>query len=294
MRNIRHIILTFLAVSSLLIFVGESLVLAQEENGITGFDNVQLWIYPEYDDPRLLVMLEGQIEGVEPPVVVNFLVPSEAEMYSAGSMDAQGQYSGGPPHREPSLTPGWDEITYELTTTTFRVEYYDAIIIGQSDKSISYEFRWLYPISNLEVVIQEPRRSSNFNISPVGISLVDNQGFTSHIYNFSELGNTPPLRFDISYHKSDTRPSLSINEEESSASSLVVVIVAILGIAAVATFFWLRKSKPRTRAARRQLARNSPERRPKSNQSKARFCSQCGQPVAKSGDFCTYCGAKLT
>ena len=289
-----HIMLSFLAISLLVIFAGNSSALAQEENELTGFDDVQLWIYPEYDDPRLLVMLQGQIEGVEPPVAVRFLVPSEAEMYSAGSMDALGQYTGGPPNREPSSIPGWDEIDYEVTTNTFRVEYYDPIISGQLDKSISYEFRWIYPISKLEVVVQEPRRSSDFSVLPIGNSFVDNEGFNSYSYNFSELEDTSPLRFEISYHKSDTRPSLSINEDESSESYLVVVIVVILGVAAVASFFWLRKSRPKTRAARRQLSRNNPERRIKSNQPGARFCSKCGQPTDKSSNYCIYCGARLT
>ncbi|MFC2022473.1 zinc ribbon domain-containing protein [Chloroflexota bacterium] len=294
MRKKYRILLSFLAISLLFIFIDKSPVLAQEEKEVTGFDNVQLWIYPEYDDPRLLVMLEGQIAGAEPPAVVKFLVPSKAEMYSAGSMDAQGQYSGGPPHREPSSISDWDEITYEVTTNTFRVEYYDPIIIGQSDKSIYYEFRWLHPISKLKVIVQEPRRSSSFNVSPAGNALVDNQGFTSYLYNFSELEDMPPLRFEINYHKSDTRPSQSINGNESSDSFLMVVIVVILGAAAVVGFFWIRKSRPRTREARRQLARNSPERKPKNNQSRTRFCSQCGQPIDISDKFCTHCGAKLT
>jgi hypothetical protein len=294
MRNMYRILLSFLAISLLFISMDKSPVLAQEENEVTGFNNVQLWIYPEYDDPRLLVMLEGQIAGAEPPAAVRFLVPSKAEMYSAGSMDAQGQYSGGPPHREPSLIPGWDEISYEVTTNTFRVEYYDPIIVGQPDKTISYEFRWLYPISKLEVIVQEPRRSSNFNVSPVGNAFVDNQGFTSYMYNLSELEDMPPLRFEISYYKSDTRPSLSINGNESSDSFLMVLIVVILGAAAVGGFFWIRKSRPRTREARRHLARNSPERRPKNHQSRTRFCSQCGQPIDVSHKFCTHCGAKLT
>jgi hypothetical protein len=211
-KNLRNIALSFLTISLLFTFIDESLVLAQEENYITGFDNVQLWIYPEYDDPRLLVMLEGIIEGKEPPVMVRFLVPSEAEMYSAGSMDVQGRYTGGPPHREPSSIPGWDEIAYEVTTNTFRVEYYDPIISGQTDKSMSYEFRWLYPISELEVIIQQPLRASNFEVSPVGNSFIDDQGFTSYIYNFSDLRDGPPLRFEISYYKSDTKPSLFIDD----------------------------------------------------------------------------------
>jgi hypothetical protein len=82
-----------------LLLLGPSAALAQDEpepeNIVTGFQNVQLWVYAEYDDPYaigapLLVMLEGQIVGAEPPAEVRFLVPATAQLYSAGSKDAEG------------------------------------------------------------------------------------------------------------------------------------------------------------------------------------------------------------
>ena len=151
------------------------------------YSNVKLWIYPEYDDPRLLVMLEGQIEGTEPPAEVQFLVPSAAEMYSAGSMDTQGNYSGGPPARKPSSIPGWDEISYQVTTDTFRVEYYDPIIFGNPEKTISYMFRTLYPMSEMEIIVQEPTGATDFTVSPDGDRFVDVAGFNSHLYRFSDF-----------------------------------------------------------------------------------------------------------
>lgn len=293
MKNTSRILILLLATSLIFIAVGKSLVSAQNENVPTGFQNVRLWVNPEYDDPRLLVMLEGQIVGTQPPAEVRFLVPSAAEMYSAGSMDAQGQYSGGPPQREPSSLPGWDEISYDVKTNTFRVEYYDPIIIGQPDKSISYEFHWLYPISGLEVIIQEPRRSTNFSVSPAGNASTDYEGFTTYMYNYSGLDNEPPLQFEITYIKSDTRPSLAVEDNGTSDSLLPIIVIIVLGIAVVGVFLWMRKSKPRTRAVRRQLARGSSARRPADNQPKARFCSHCGKPIEGSYKFCTHCGVKI-
>ena len=293
MKDTSRILIILLAVSLIFIAVGKSLVSAQNENVPTGFQNMQLWVYPEYDDPRLLVMLEGQIVGTEPPAEVRFLVPSAAEMYSAGSMDAQGQYSGGPPQREPSSLPGWDEISYEVKTNTFRVEYYAPIITGNPDKSISYEFLWLYPISGLEVVIQEPRSATNFSVSPTGKAYVDNQGFNTYVYNYSALDNDPSLQFEITYIKSDTRPSLAIEGNGTSASLLPIIVIIVFGIAVVGVFLWMRKSRPRTRAARRQFARDSATRRPLDNQPKARFCRHCGKPIEGSYKFCPHCGAKI-
>ena len=222
------------------------------------------------------------------------MVPSTAEMYSAGSKDAQGQYTGGPPQREPSSIPGWDEISYDVIYKTFRVEYYDPIIIGRPDKSISYEFRWLYPISELEVIIQEPKHTTNFSVSPAGKIFVDNQGFNSYLYNYSGLDNEPSIQFDITYSKSDTKPSLAIEDEGTPDSLLAIIIALVLGIAVVGVFLWMRKSKPRTRAARRQQARNTNAhaRKPADNQRKARFCRQCGKPIEGSFKFCPHCGGK--
>ncbi|MFC1987592.1 hypothetical protein ACFLVH_03510 [Chloroflexota bacterium] len=78
MKNTGRILILLLAASLLYIAVGKSLVSAQNENVPTGFQNVHLWVNPEYDDPRLLIMLEGQIVGTQPPAEVRFLVPSTA------------------------------------------------------------------------------------------------------------------------------------------------------------------------------------------------------------------------
>lgn len=193
MKNTGRVLLTLVVISFLFLAADVPRVQAQGENEPGGFENVRLWLYPEYDDPGLLVMLEGQIVGVEGPVNVRFLVPSAAEMYSTGSMSAQGQYTGAPPNREPSSVPGWDVISYDVTTDTFRVEYYDPIIKGQTDKTISYEFRWLYPISDLTVIVQEPRKSSNFRVS-LGEGKPDttSEGFALHVYSYRDLDDAPP------------------------------------------------------------------------------------------------------
>ncbi|MDO9066307.1 MAG: hypothetical protein Q7U96_04410, partial [Chloroflexota bacterium] len=215
--KIRFLIILVLALVSLSGSYMQT-ALAQSGSEPTGLKNVTLWLNPEYDDPRLLVMLEGKIVGVNPPARIRFLVPTAAEMYSAGSKDATGKYTGGPPDRKASEIPGWDEISYELKTDTFRVEYYDSIIVGQPDKEISYYFEFLYPISDLSVVIQEPRKSTDFKVTPEGTTGKDQEAFTMHRYSYSNLVPASPLHFDIAYTKSDPHPSLSIDAIDSGAS----------------------------------------------------------------------------
>ncbi len=277
---------------------------AYAQNEPESYTNVKLWIYPEYDDPRLLVMLEGQIEGIEPPAKVKFLVPSTAEMYSAGSMDAQDNYLGGPPDRKLSSVPGWDEISYQAVTDTFRVEYYDPIIFGNPEKSISYMFRTLYPISDMEIIVQEPIGATDFTVSPEGEEFVDAAGFNSYLYRYPNLGPDTIIQFDISYARTVAEPSLSLSgetipsspssvENESSDYMLIALILAVIIVIIIAVYIWQRRKVPVTRAERRRATRKSGKPTQQDSTPAPKFCSQCGNPVDKKDKFCTNCGTKI-
>jgi hypothetical protein len=261
----RYIIFLFIAIITLAIGINVQPASAQLVKEPTGFKNVSLWIYPEYDDSRLLVMLEGQISGATPPAQVRFLVPQTAEMYSAGSKDSTGKYTGGPPNRKASDIPGWDEISYTLTTVTFRVEYYDDIIKGTSDKQIAYDFRWLYPISDLRIIVQQPKTASNFTVIPPGIQTSES-GFTVYAFNKSNLWSDPgvqPIHFDISYTKTDTSLSQPTNPiistggggSTNSSSNVIPIVFIVLALIAVAVFMLMFTLKRKSGSPSRQVQR---------------------------------------
>lgn len=299
--KIRNTLLIVFTVVGLTLSVAMGRAWAQTGNEPTGFRNVQLWVYPEYDDPRLLVMLQGKIVGANAPARVRFLVPAAAEMYSAGSMDAQGKYTGGPPDRTASQVPGWDEISYELKTDTFRVEYYDPVIATQPDKKIAYDFRWLYPMSDLRVIIQQPRNSTGFTVTPPGNTPTVADGFPALLYEYTNPAN-PPLHFDIAYTRSDSRPSITggsaTSPQPSSAapstdSSTVLSIIVTVSLLIVGVFIWLFRSSKTARRRSKPAAASARVGAPKRSRSKGRFCTQCGQPVGSEARFCPHCGAKL-
>ncbi|MFC2014557.1 zinc ribbon domain-containing protein [Chloroflexota bacterium] len=298
MNNTKRILMVLLLTGLLFFTVGKSFVLAQGDNEPTGLDNVELFIYPEYDDPRLLVMLEGHIDGIEAPATVRFLVPENAQMYSAGSMDTQGVYTGGPPDREPSELPGWDEISYEVTSDTFRIEYYDPIILGNPDKSISYDFHFLYPISELNVVIQQPRTAVDFTVVPATEqSRPDNEGLNSFFYVYENLESESPLHFDITYHKSDQQLSVDTNgstseEESNNAGTILAIFTGTILVLGALGFIWFQSRTPRSRAERRRSKTTSAPRSP-AGKAKTKYCTQCGKPVNNSYKFCPGCGAEV-
>ena len=262
----------------------------------TGLANVHVWINPEYDDPRLLVMMEGQITGTQAPATVRFLVPAGAEMYSAGSKDAQGNYTGGPPARQPSNVAGWDEISYELRSSTFRVEYYYDAITGYPNKTISCDVRWPYPVSSLNVFVQRPRNSDNFTVSPSGGQAgIDGEGFSIYTYSFPNVARDTPVHFDIAYTRADTTPSLGSPATTPAAgksnTGLLVGILAGVAVLAAAGVLWVTRARPATRAARRRAAAGGGASGTGGRAAAGPFCSQCGRRLDRPARFCPYCGA---
>lgn len=280
---------------------------AAAESEPTGLTDVVVTIYPEYDDPyelgqpNVLVMLDGRIEGAEPPVTIRFLVPQDAIMYSAGS-GPRDRYVGGPPARKRSQIAGWDEISYELQTAYFVVEYYQTIQ-SLPAKNFSVEFIPVYPVDGVTAVVQQPLESRNFISVPAEVPAaqrqgIDSAGFKTYTYEYNSLEKDQSLSFSLSYTRETLAPSLNMGEE-SSSSTVPIVIAAVVGCAALGGgLFWLlrKPSRPAARRIRREATakrRKEPQQPQEGKRSGPKFCTDCGVKLDKPSRFCPECGVKL-
>jgi hypothetical protein len=283
-------------------------VFAQTNAEPKGLQNVSIWVNPEYDDalklgvPSLLVMMEGQIAGVQPPTQIRFLVPTGARMYSAGSKNSAGTYipPGASLKQAPSSVAGWDEVSFQLTEKTFRVEYYTPVGTDPA-RAFVYQLARLYPIQGLTVTVQQPKGSDNFTVTPAGAPGVDSEGFNVQKFTYDTLDTVTPVKFQISYIKLDSQPSLS-NPPTSpgSTSKPNPGLIIGLGLAAVAVvgggiYLFTRNgqnSKTASRSARRRAVRSATTGKAPAGRA-AVFCSQCGRRIDRAGKFCPGCGADL-
>ncbi len=279
------------------------------------FQYVKVEVYPEYDDTRLLVMVEGDVAGVDIPATVRFLVPADAEMYSAGSKDALDVYTGGPPRREASSLTGWDEISYEVTEETFRMEYYTDLIQGDPAKTIAFEYHFLYPVSDMTVVVQEPYASTGFSVVPQADNSYNDGTFNVHQYSFTDLEKDEAFSFDISYNRLESRPSMAIlgggsangATSGSSNTGLIAIAVMLAMAGGGGVVFLMMRSKQQQQPAVKRVAASgrkskqkpvkrvaAPDAGGKRNGGPAsKFCTQCGQTVDKSHRFCPSCGSEV-
>ncbi|MDD5191489.1 MAG: zinc ribbon domain-containing protein [Dehalococcoidales bacterium] len=298
MKITKYIILLFTLVGLVWSGAGKSTVMAAGES--VKYKNVHIWVNPEYDNPRLLVMMQGQLDGVTAPATVTFLVPTTAEMYSAGSIDADGKYTGGPPDRVASSVSGWDQISYTVNSDTFRVEYYDAIIQGLPDKTIDYQFRTLNPISQLTFLIQEPLKSGNYTVVPAGNVSRDSENFTIHTYSYPTIDSQSPLEFKITYTKADNIPSLTgatttaatAGTSGGSTSPLLFVIPFVLIIGVIGVLWYSTNQKKHRKKAAPQPVKAKAANGTTGTKPKNIFCPECGEPNPGT-KFCPNCGTKL-
>jgi hypothetical protein len=267
--------------------------------------SMRISIWPEYDDPRILVLYEGEFaDGAVFPQDVKFPAPAGA---SIGQVCALTKPANEHLCQLYETSPEGDGIviSYNLPIPTFFLEYYYDGLQGQPDRTFSYQYLSPYPIERLSIEVQQPLRSSDFSLSPAYVSSASSGGFKYYQYTFNNVEAGQAIRIDGSYTKTDTQPSIAGQQSaggSSSALAITGIIVGAVAVGAVGIMVYRRRPTPARATASRGPAR--PSRQPRqaqmmmlkgsSTSSRNRagsFCTQCGGKLDAGDRFCAQCGA---
>lgn len=250
---------------------------------------MKLNIWPEYDDPRVLVIYEGKVAGGPTfPLRIRFVLPQGAQIHMAGAISPQ----GGHLHSLYEITPrneGWVDVSWELATSHYYMEFYYDPFEGGADKRIEYLITSYYPVDRLEVLVQQPLKASDFEMTPFPLNVVtDAKGFSYSRYVVKDLPKDKTERILVSYRKTDPNPSVRKGGTQGQAAGplmgkmffyvaaglLVIVVVALLRRGQ-------RRAKPRPKGTRVR------------GKAGVRFCTHCGTTLDPSANFCPNCGKKV-
>ncbi len=284
--------------------------------GALSYSQVKLSVWPEYDDPRVLVIMEPVLaDSVQLPARVSFVVPKGAKI----NMACEITESGGHNCRPQQLTSKgkFDEIAYTASSrrTLFFEYYYDAGFKG-ADHKFTFDYIPTYRVDNLNVEIQQPLKAASFKVTPTAASTAsDKQGFTYHQYTYSNLAQNKPLPFTVGYTKTDPSPSVKKtvgndssggNQQSAAGSNNLSSVLGVLGVVALlgTIAYWMlpigrralspatggkggasTRVRPQT-GSKKKSKKTAPARAPRA----VSFCSNCGNRVKKDENFCTVCG----
>src|SRR3989338_2493782 len=225
-------------------------------------------VMPEYDDRSILAIYDGKFEEVSSyPIKTSFLIPKGSVISDACSLSHEGQHFcqlyrtvNKGDHDEVSLLLPYPNFYLSFHTPQFDVKV--------ENKEFNYLIKANHPIKTMEVDIQQPLRSTAFNISPPGsavqadisgsISVI--KGFNHFVYKLEDIAKGQENAFKINYIKSDPNPSVDIKytsmkspqtqstpyETQRSIKTIIYVVFGLgtLGVlAVVARFFRSRKNK---------------------------------------------------
>lgn len=257
-------------------------------------DQLTISLWPEYDDPRLLVILSGTLSQAN--VRLRVPLPEGAELHAAAYVDEQGNL----------LNTSWqaDEgaVVVVVPTRQFHVEYYvDAIRVDQETQETVVQARVPVPeamVIAAVLVVQEPANTANFRGDPpLGLPEPGADGLR---YASRDLGALPPgavVRQEVRYVR--LKPGLSVTsvlptpaappvepvDRSVRVRPEILLAVATALLLATGTFVFVR------------IRRGSPGQRPPQvphhlggKVPKARYCPACGHPFGPQDRYCAMCG----
>jgi hypothetical protein len=291
--------------------------LAQTTSPVIESATLQLW--PEYDDPGLLVILTGSFNADSTmPLAVSFPVPAGTRNVQATFQDSSGSLI----NRPFELRDG--RLLYELPSPGFHVEYYLDRAPSGEQRNITYTFEAPYPINTLNVSVQQPARATGFALTPAAeSSSASTDGLTYHQLTRRNLAQGEKVDITIAYNKSDTgltAPLLAVTSTSAAqgdaaaapsaaaggAADILPWLLIGLGAALLVAIlaYWLITQR-REQAA---VIVTRPEPRPvrppaaapraravtpadSATTGAAAFCTNCGSALRPDDRFCAQCGA---
>jgi mono/diheme cytochrome c family protein len=265
---------------------------------------LRLSIWPEYDDPRVLIMFRGELAPRSTvPTSLTLPVPKGAEIIGAGRISEQNELLL-LPHR---VTPGesHDSLEIDMVVSRFFVEfYYDPFVAG-ANKRFTYTLRATYAIERFEVDMQQPLHATNFTTDPPSSRQETNQrGFTFHWLVHRDIDPGEVKSFTISYTKTTPDPSVTKRQspptvvaQSRPTTSRTILAFGLLAGAAVlfggCTWLWVgyRRRHKVMLFPRGDL---SPASQVQTESIAAETgVSNLGPPTTEVDKFCSNCGCRL-
>jgi hypothetical protein len=213
----KHIGLLALAIGLLLSVLARPAA-AQAPAAIT-LASLQISIWPEFDRPSSLVIIEGQLApSVALPAQLQVRIPAAAKAPNAVAMTDP---SGNLLQLAYTTAAAGGDIIIEFTTSSagIRVEYYDpALVISGSART--YAFRWQtdYPAAAAVLRVQEPSGATNVvgqpALTPAGAG---EYGLNYDTASLGALTAGAAVSLNLSYVKSS--PALSATEVAAAGGS---------------------------------------------------------------------------
>lgn len=291
----------------LLIVLTVSPTMAQSPTELR-LERAHVSVWPEHDDPRLLILYEGAfVDDGGFPHTVEFPVPLDIDVNQAAGLTPDGRYLRQPYQIIPQ--DGYALLRYELPIPTFFFEYYYDPIEGQTDKTIDWWLRTSYPITELQIDVQQPLQATSFTVSPAPDLISGEQdGFKYHFFSHRTLDAGEELKLHISYTKADPEPSVTrqpVVEPDTATPAttapipsqglnpaVLLIVAGAVGLLVSGGYWYVNRQQADNVYDEEEWEPPHRPRQTSSAEAVTGYCHQCGQGLRADDRFCPSCGTR--
>lgn len=196
---------------------GKTLGIGEATQGLS-IGRMRVSIWPEYDEPSILAIYDGRFEGdSDYPIKTSFFVPRGSVISDACSLSHEGQHFC---QLYKTVNRGeYDEVSLLLPYPNFYLSFHTPQFdVMQEKRQFAYRIKANHPIRTMNVDIQQPLRSSAFNIAPdknAAVAQNDGtirvlEGFNHLTYALNDISKGQESVFRLDYIKNDPKPSVDI------------------------------------------------------------------------------------
>lgn len=267
------------------------------------FAEVVVDLWPEYDQPQMLVILHIQLPpDLALPAEVSVRIPARVgEPHAVAVADTNGKLLTAPYQR--TVEGDWATLTITASSPTLQVEYYDTLDRQGNQRRYTYQWPGSPAVKHLVLRVQQPPDAQDFTLTPAGAP--PQQGEDGLVYYTTDLGQLAAgetFTLNIAYTKTSdaltvqslqVQPSAPVAEAAGSlnVSDWLPWVLGALGLLLIAGgLIWYWRSSAEVAPASSRQRRPKP---PAVSSDEIRYCPQCGTRAQPGDRFCRHCGAPL-
>jgi hypothetical protein len=270
-----------------------------------GLQNLQVALWPEFDQPAMLVIYRFELAPATP-------LPASLSLPIPAGIDAPHALAYAGPNGEllniddysVQAAGAWSNLIFSTPGARGQLEFYVDLVRNGDQRSFRFEWPGGVGLEGFDYEVQQPPTAFDFTIVPAPTSQSAGQNGLTHY--FGALQPTGAASIELSYRKPDDllsadslatavqQPALSQPGPPSSGPDLQTALPWALGglgaaLLGAGVFLFLRRSRP------------LPERRPPrprrrtgaETEASPIYCHQCGTRAGSSDVFCRQCGTRL-
>ncbi len=271
------------------------------------FERLDVQIWPEYDQPAVLVIYDFTLPATASfPVEISLRIPGGAQL-SAVAKEENGSLLN-VQHQPPTPQGDYDVLTFSVVdNATHRVEFYLPYTLRGNQRNFVFVWPGDYAVQNFSLKFQEPVGATNVAIEPKMDNVGPQEdGFIYHTTTIGETTAGQEITYQFRYDKDNenlsaaslgVQPTSPLDQPVSGQASFMSFLPWILGGLGVALivgsglWYWLSGRSSRSPRVRKRHS-SGKESSEEADEAEV-FCSQCGKRAQSNDRFCRACGSRI-